>query len=278
MSKLLQGNLFETTADALTPLSEDRLVNHPVSPADAEAPPMIAGSGLSFCAWCLKSVPCGCWRRILAESLALRLREWNSVNGLRVSLKIEVTASSPSSWLLKTLARRIEESGFGSWVTPQAHDSQGTPDASRHGRYGTKHGGRNLPDQIAAVQMWPTPVVPNGGHQPKGGSMTMTGQTPDGKKRQVDLNYAVKQWPTPTTQVHHDCPSEHRRKSPNLESIVAGQPDPDSPNTNGKSRASLRLNYKWVAQLMGFPSTWFDGVEWPPSKASETRSSRNAPK
>ena len=41
------------------------------------------------------------------------------------------------------------------WTTPQAHDSQGTPDAKRVGRYGTKHGGRNLPDDVAA---WPTPT------------------------------------------------------------------------------------------------------------------------
>lgn len=43
------------------------------------------------------------------------------------------------------------------WTTPQAHDAQGTPTASRHGRYGSKHGGRNLPDQIAADQAWNTP-------------------------------------------------------------------------------------------------------------------------
>lgn len=41
------------------------------------------------------------------------------------------------------------------WATPQAHDS--TPgDASRVGRYGTKHGGRNLNDEAVATE-WPTP-------------------------------------------------------------------------------------------------------------------------
>lgn len=49
---------------------------------------------------------------------------------------------------------------------------------------------------------WPTPTVPNGGRSPKGG-MSPTGMTPDGKKRQVDLQHAVrmveqKMWPTPT--------------------------------------------------------------------------------
>jgi hypothetical protein len=51
--------------------------------------------------------------------------------------------------------------------------------------------------------MWPTPTVPGGGRQPKGG-MTVTGMTPDGKKRQVDLAHSVRTeqspqgWPTPT--------------------------------------------------------------------------------
>src|SRR4051812_13881377 len=45
---------------------------------------------------------------------------------------------------------------------------------------------------------WPTPTVPNGGRAPKGG-MSMTGMTPDGKKRQVDLQTAVRDWPSPQT-------------------------------------------------------------------------------
>ena len=42
------------------------------------------------------------------------------------------------------------------WTTPQAHDGHGLADPARHGRFGTKHGGRNLPDHAAAVE-WPTP-------------------------------------------------------------------------------------------------------------------------
>lgn len=41
------------------------------------------------------------------------------------------------------------------WPTPQAHDAQkGNP--ARVGRYGTRHGGRNLNDEVA---MWPTPLA-----------------------------------------------------------------------------------------------------------------------
>ena len=39
-----------------------------------------------------------------------------------------------------------------------------------------------------------------------------------------------------------------------------GQPDPDNPSTDGKSRALL--NPRWVAQLQGFLSDWLDGIEW----------------
>lgn len=40
--------------------------------------------------------------------------------------------------------------------------------------------------------MFPTPCVPNGGRSPKGG-MSITGMTPDGIKRQVDLQEACRQ-------------------------------------------------------------------------------------
>lgn len=44
---------------------------------------------------------------------------------------------------------------------------------------------------------WPTVSVPNGGRSPTQGSVSPTGMTPDGKKRRVDLQYAVRNWQTP---------------------------------------------------------------------------------
>ncbi len=45
--------------------------------------------------------------------------------------------------------------------------------------------------------LWPTPATPNGGQSPKGG-MSATGQTPDGIKRQVGIQYLARSlWPTP---------------------------------------------------------------------------------
>ena len=219
MSKLSQGNLFPITADELTRLSEDRPANPPASLASDEAPPTIAGSGLSICAWCLKSTTrkngrsCGCWRRTLAACLASTLRDFNSANGLRVSLRLEVTRSCPSSWLLRTLARRTEENECGSWPTARASDGE------------------------------------------KGGSMTPTGQTPDGKKRQVDLNYAVRRWPTPKAQINQDCPSERQRKSPNLESFANMWPTPTvDGNTNRKGATAKSGDGLRTAAVNSWPT------------------------
>lgn len=197
---MLQGNLFENTAEELISSAPEYLANQRQSRESAREQVTIGGCGLSFCAWCLKSNPCFCWRKILAESLHFVLRDFNSANGLRVSLRLEVTSYSPSSWLLRTLAHRTEEKEFSSWPTARARDDGRSPDAYR-AMLASRSTDRTVITSLQVAvkdQMWPTPVVPNGGRQPKGGSMTMTGQTLDGKKRQVDLNFAVMNWPTPT--------------------------------------------------------------------------------
>lgn len=78
------------------------------------------------------------------------------------------------------------------WTTPQAHDvAPGNP--NRIGRYGTKHGGRNLTDDVMA---WPTPSVPNGGRTMNSADIAAKGATAKGK-RQVGLENVVSIWPTP---------------------------------------------------------------------------------
>ena len=47
------------------------------------------------------------------------------------------------------------------WPTPQAHDAaKGNPE--RVGRFGTKHGGRNLTDEVMVPKLLPTPTVQDG--------------------------------------------------------------------------------------------------------------------
>lgn len=392
MLRHLQASLFALTADHSTPSSEDRPANQAASQASEEEPTTIAGCGLTFCAWCLRSTThrnsrsCGCWRRTLAESLASTLRDFNSPSGLRVSLKLVATNSSPSSWLLKTSAHHTDESESGSsgdWPTPLESDDhakvrkRGNPNlpatvmwptarASDGPKGGPNQRGskgdlmlssavqnwptamarankdcpaereRKSPTLESAAKMWPTPVVPNGGRQPKGGYMSLTGQTPDGKKRQVDLLFAVKEWPTPTVHGNTNRKGATKKAGDGLRTAAVnswstptrattgacapaknsrplseqvGLHDQANRSTNGRNPESpstgeqvsrfrysmkiegvgevlmewlvkcvARLNPRWVCQLMGFPSDWLDDVEWPPSKPSATRSSRNARK
>jgi len=61
----------------------------------------------------------------------------------------------PGADLHSTQGGNLSRDVAREWATPTAHDS--TPgDASRVGRFGTKHGGRNLNDEAVATE-WPTP-------------------------------------------------------------------------------------------------------------------------
>lgn len=75
----------------------------------------------------------------------------------------------------------------------------------------------------ALAALWPTPCTPNGGRSPKNG-MSNTGMTPDGKKRQVDIQYIA------------------RGLEPNGSSATTEKPG--------------ALNPAFVCWLMGFPLEW----------------------
>ncbi len=47
---------------------------------------------------------------------------------------------------------------FAGWTSPQAHDAQGYGSAERLQRHGTKHGCRNLQDEVHLAG-WPTPMA-----------------------------------------------------------------------------------------------------------------------
>jgi hypothetical protein len=258
MSKRSQAKRSGNIAKQLTFFAAGFPANPQASPESEKEPPIIAGSGLTFCAWCLKSNPCLCWRKILAESLHFALKECNSANGLRVSLRLEVTNCSPSSWLLKTLAHRSEESEFSLWPTaaacnPNDGEKLDTWLARRELLKATAQNGNGCGTPLSiAVQMWPTPTVC--GNNNRAGSSPKAGN---------GLATEAKIWATP----NRTDAKGGSRKGQGQEQLcfqvkkTDGQPDPDSPNTNGKNRALL--NPRWVAQLQGFPSDWLDGIEWP---------------
>lgn len=244
MSKRSQAKRSGNIAEQLTFFAAGFPVNPQASPESEKEPPIIAGSGLTFCAWCLKSIPCGCWRKTLAESLHFALKECNSANGLRVSLRLEVTNCSPSSWLLKTLARRTgEKEFFLSGENAQARLTWPTPAAAN------PNDGEDLATWLARRER-------------------LKETAKNGNGCGTPLAIAIRMWPTPTARDYKNVGNqesmERRRQDiaqPLPEVVINGQPDPDSLNTTGKSRA--QLNCRWVAQLQGFPSDWLDGIEWP---------------
>jgi hypothetical protein len=176
------------------------------------------------------------------------------------------------------LARRTEESASGlsgDWPTPLESDD--------HAKV-RKRGNPNLP----ATVMWPSPRATDGA---KGGPNQR------GSKGDLMLPSAVRQWPTPTVDGNYNRKGASATSGDGLSTAViqasarptptardhrsihaseatmvrnsrplsehVGHHAPESYNTNGRNRESLRLNHKWVAQLLGFPSDWLEGVEWP---------------
>lgn len=85
--------------------------------------------------------------------------------------------------------------------------------------------------------LWPTPTV-CGNNNRKG----LTKKSGDG------LATAVKLWPTPKATYRGDCPSERRRRSPDLNSMVRIAQSQDEPRPTGT------LNPEWVEWLMGYQS------------------------
>lgn len=125
----------------------------------------------------------------------------------------------------------------------------------------------------AAVQMWPTPRARD--CQAEELEVWQKRQdaisTAGGATFRASLEVAVQMWPTPHA---HEARLGYQHRHPDARGSqvslttvamdtegmapLRGQPIPDSPSTRGKSRASL--NPEWVAQLMGFPADFLDGV------------------
>lgn len=161
---------------------------------------MSAGSGPSLPAWWAKYDPASCSWKTPQVSL---LSEWDE----------SLETFPPSGTMLSgklyprhPLAPRTSVTGSGSWPTPSAAnpndgESLETWEARREAlkAKGINGNGCGMPLGIA-VRLWPTPNVPNGGRKPAAGKLSPTGETADGKKRQVDPAEAVRQslWPTPT--------------------------------------------------------------------------------
>lgn len=91
-----------------------------------------------------------------------------------------------------------ETVGLAGWTTPQTHDAQGTGNAKRLKRHGTKHGCSNLQDQVHLAG-WSTPSSRDWKDTP---GMSTTGTNPDGSTRnrtdQLPRQAAMASGPTST--------------------------------------------------------------------------------
>ena len=138
----------------------------------------------------------------------------------------------------------------GLWPTPQAHDCH-KGDSKRVGRYGTKHGGRNLNDEVA---MWPTPSASSYGTN-QGGASGRTG------KVRPSLETMARQgmWPTPAAG--------------NRKGTGGGHPGLGGGTGNKRKLVAMgmeamgtgQLNPDWVEYLMGWPVGWSSSSPLPDS-------------
>ena len=125
--------------------------------------------------------------------------------------------------------------------------------------------------------------------------MSATGMTPDGKKRQVDLQHAVRmverqQWPTPSARDWRSGKASdevyHRNSRPLNEVVLresfatpqardhrTGMPErwkDDEGRQNLNDQIGGLLNPAWVELLMGFPPGWVSGNAEPPASPLDT--------
>ena len=174
----------------------------------------------------------------LASSLASKLRQRLGLLGstlFRLTWKVRVTPSGRSIYALRASALSTSGNDSGSWPTPNAGPQNDTDTEWENRRekckakWGNNGFGLTL-GMATQLASWPTPNVPNGGRIPKGGSMSSTGQTPAGKKRQVDIQWVAKL--TTLGETPNGCPAETEKPG--------------------------RLNPAFPRWLMGYPPEWDD--------------------
>jgi len=302
---MLQATLFDLWDESISSAE-----GHPVSRSPARASDSDrqthGGCGRKCCVSCGACDPDGsCLRTLLLSGLS----GWT---GYSLNWKRQVTPAGRSWWVLvlSDLRREVEESttevasGCGSsvgWPTPTRGDGAQSGAAGYSTESG-RHPGTTLTD--AVVRGWGTPRKGNGGfgrdrgenrgrledqvHEPGWPTPAARGwrdgraspETMDRNARPLN-EVVVTGWPTPTA-------SDGKGPNPSkgnldLPTAVAGQPGEASISTHGSPRAQhllrkwhkRRLSSRWTLTLMGFPSTWLDGVgEFDDSKPPPRRGTR----
>ena len=210
----------------------------------------------------------------LQSSLESRLRAQMDVNGspeYRLTWKHWPIGSRRQICALRASERRIGDNACSGWRTPTSGDAIRGVENNPKLR-NPKAGTASLNNEAALVG-WPTPNVPNGGRQPKGG-MSSTGVTLDGKKRQVGTEQIAKLvgWCSPMGQdgTRGSLPPRPQDTGIPLsqQAALAGWCSPasrdwkDSPgmatigtNPDGSTRNRIEMLPRQAAQALGTDST-----------------------
>jgi len=252
----------------------DSPVSLSVWPGSEEAEQMTAISGRK----CLESFkqlsPSGCWQKTFLASL-LSSPAWRSRLCLLI-WRMRETKRGRVSFLLRASVPRTSDTGCSLWATPQAHDA-GAGNPARAGRYGTKHGGRNLADEV----LLPTPSAKSYGTN-QGGAAGRVGKV----RPSLEMIARRGLWPTPNATDGSKAPKCFGRGNLSLPSAAKMWPTPNvcgNYNRRGASeksgdglatRVGGQLNPMWVEWLQGFPAGWtaLEPSATPSSRSKSTRS------
>lgn len=268
------------------------LVSRSPSQGSARGVKTIAGCGRKPCVSCGRCDPDGsCLRTLLLSGLS----GWT---GYSLSWRRSTTPAGRSWWVLVLSDLRREGVGSTTEVASGCGSSVGWPtptrgDGAQSGAAGySTESGRHPGTTV--VRGWGTPRKGNGGfgrdrgenrgrledqvHEP-GWPTPAARDWRDGRAspETMDRNarplneVVVTGWPTPTaSDGKGPNPSGRVRAKGNLDlpTAVAGQPGEASISTHGSPRVQRllrkwlkrRLSSRWTLTLMGFPSTWLDGV------------------
>lgn len=229
--------LYGSGAEQLTLWPAASHASHTPSQAHARGERTSGTCGPSSHGWCASFDPDGCWLRTSLAS-ALQQRTRCSLIWTR-----RATPAGRSWWVLTTLGRPTVARGCGlspgsDWPTATANESETrTNRGGSNGRVGPEG-----PMLAGAVQLWPTATAQDCVGSGSAGYSTESGRHPGTTLTDAALGL----WARPQARDWRqdgECPSQHRRKSPNIHaqairlSCEAGPPDPESSSGSGRPRA-----------------------------------------